>query len=105
MKVEVPEKVIDLLDEIFDLVGIPDDDLEGADKPQGLGWFTLSFGVPNDGIICAIKFRNSDILSLARYNGDQSCWEYHTCQWIQVPDIDDNIELWHPLPKFQEVEL
>ena len=99
MKVQVPEKVLDLLDEIFDLTGIPDD------RPKGLGWFTLSFGVPNNGIVCAMKFRNSDVISLGRYNGDNSCWEYHTCQWIQIPELDDAIELWHPLPKFDDIEL
>jgi hypothetical protein len=99
MKVEVPEKVIDLLDDIFDLLGTH------QDRHTGLGWFTVSFGVPPDGMICAVKFRNSDILSLAKYNGKQSCWEYHTCQWIQLPDIDDNIELWHPLPMFDQIEL
>jgi hypothetical protein len=99
MKIDVPEKVLDLLDDIFDLVGIPED------RPKGLGWFTVSFGLPNDGVICAVKFRGSNILSLAKYDGQSSAWQYHTSQWIQVPDMDENIELWHPLPSFEKVEV
>ena len=101
MNIEVPEKTLDLIFDLYDLVEPQIQDR----KNSNYGWFTTSFGVPKDGIICAVKCRGSDIINIARYNGQKSCWEYHTSMWFEIPELDTLIELWHPLPKFEKVEI
>lgn len=99
MKREVPEKVLDLIDELYSLTALPEEK-----KNNGIGWFKASSGMPRDGLICAVKFSNSDIINMARYDGKYSCWQYYTSIWLEVPELDASLELWHPLPGFDQVE-
>jgi hypothetical protein len=89
--VSVPEKVIDLIFDLYDLV-------EPQIKPESR-WYNVFDGLPSHGVVCVVKFTTGHDLGIARYDGNYSEWVFQMGErWIKQNELNESVQFWTPLP-------